>query len=196
MNVYEFASFCGPGALSAVTGAPRNEAARSLIAWTQRAGYAPTLATPPMVLAAAVIMRGYRMERWGVAAGSWRTEAAEVFSTRVWTNIRSCGANHHELEGGVRKLQSLRREVRTKPVQQALDEARELAEKRLKARTPDSYTVRNWLNRRPIGTWVLQVAGHVMVARSGRIIAGDTDDASNYGLENLTDAWRVLPRHF
>lgn len=189
MDLRRYSEYCGPGAFAAVTGASRNDAAKALLCWCRHAGMVPNLSTAPTVLAAALMMRGFRLERWSTTPGGWRDETAAEFSRRIWATIRNHGRDWSKLFDAVENLAQFDQNAAPE-IQREIKRSAE----RSRRRRPRRMIVREWMARRRSGTWLLHVDGHVMVQRDGRIIAGDDAQASEYGGDALRDVWRVLPR--
>ena len=194
MSMHDYKFECAPGAFTAIHGGGREQAARILRTWSRLAGLERSTSTNRIVLAAALIAHKYPLEPWSVTVGGWRTELPDAFAQRIWRRRRAEKRDEDAFNRSLLEIASFKAERKPRAIRRAVAEEASISTERFLRRELERYSVNQWLARRQVGTWVLLVYGHVMVARSGRIIAGDTPCADSYGAEPLEDAWRVLPR--
>jgi hypothetical protein len=138
-------------------------------------------ATEPAVLHTALLEAGFAIESWSVVRGAWhRAPAADSLPfPDPWIAV------------GVQR----RRAERTQeplPIPTDDELARRIVQRRRAGlRRMDLYCTGDWLERRPIGVWLLFTAAHVFAAHAGRLIAGEEGGSV---LTPLELAWRVVRR--
>lgn len=194
-DLYDYSHFCGPSAYAVLAGVAQTEAAGALCRWSVRAGWPPSFHTSPTVLAAALMSKGFRFERWEIRPGGWLVERVDDFQRRIFRRLRGDAQSFDELVAGIEEIYacSAAREANcSNSARELMRGFKSVKSIRAAQREIAPYTVSQWLARFPIGTWVLHVARHVMVQRRGRIIAGDARNASQHGEAPLLDVWRVI----
>ncbi|WP_373054510.1 hypothetical protein [Thioalkalivibrio sp.] len=185
-----YADWCGPGALAAIAGISRAEAAVTLGHLKDRAGWAPSPGTSRGVLAVDLLTRGYGLELWSTEHGGWRE--VQDFARRMRAEYEAERTRRANLRLVV-AAPSEPRPVLAPEVEQLIRQQRMVRAQRRRRRAPWRYTVAEWLRSRPVGTWVLRIDCHWIAARNGEVIAGDTPNAEQHGGAPLLEAWRVLP---
>lgn len=182
--------YCAPTTFAAVTGCPRKDAHRALAHWQKMAGWEPAPTVTPMILAAALACRSYPLERWSTTPGKMIEERAADFQRRIWRTVRQDRQLVRNIETAVSDLQDFRATLSQAQRLRAKIVAAMAAE-RAEARACTPYTVGQWLERRPIATWILHTASHVSAARAGELIT--PEDPSIHDAE-LREVWRVGKR--
>lgn len=188
--IAEYSQACGPGAYAALAGITRDQAAGALCRWSQRAGHSPSISTSRVVLAAALISRGFRLERWAITPGGWRTRTADEFARGIWRTFREDAA---WIETLAERVADYHAHLRSAPawMREGLERDRAIRRERSDRVWISPLTVGEWLRRFPIGTWLLHVSRHVIVARAGHIVAGDDMRTPRYLDCDLEDVLRV-----
>lgn len=190
------ARFCGPAAFAYVVGGTRQNAAKALRHWSQHAGCSPDNGIKPIVLAAALLFRGYELERWS-AVGRWIDEDKHTFAQNIWCRLKTQRAAFErigelleerdaELEQSLAECSPFVRER----VRSRVTAALAIQKARSAARRPTPLTVGQWRRRRRVGVWILFVHQHVLVVRDGQFATGARDDEDD---EVIKDVWRVVP---
>jgi hypothetical protein len=175
--VTTYASTCAPLAVAAVARISREEAAAAIRAVARAFGDPePTEATPHLVMIRTVMALGLNVQAWRPSgeihrrAGRYRIEMMEP-APRA-TPLDELPPDVAAAVLGERQRAALRAGARTAPP------------------PPPRLRVNEWLARFPRGLWLLCPARHVLVARAGRIVAGDPHD--RYGGSVLAAADRIL----
>jgi hypothetical protein len=177
----EFSHYCGPQAVAAVADYCAIKAAIRLRAIADSLGEPPEPAVSRRALAQALVDWGLIVESWDVHPGGWRRGLVDPARQMSALDV-------HGLIAGVREINSRHESCELSPVaREAANQMRQIAAARTARRALRSLTVDEWLRRFPRCKWVLTVAGHILAARGGWIIAG----GDTYGDRALRSAWRV-----
>jgi hypothetical protein len=159
-----YSRYCGPGALSAIAGITRLEAAGLMRRITRRLGWPLNTRTYPGVLETAIIETGFTLEAWSVSRSPVAIGPVAAMASAEVSALVGPSPRHVEYHAAV------------VPPERA---------------APNELSVSDWLTLFPVGTWVLHVDQHVIAARGGVLVAGDDDGRWNDSA--LRDAWRVVP---
>ncbi len=187
----DYARWCGPRTLATLAGLIPSEAAEILDVWRRRYGMnvsAAPFSTPAVAILRALIERGYNVEEWHVARGSF---GVRVPHDRLVLELVDCFARDKALVSKQAKVLPEPFHILTNPKDIA---TANVIASRLNRRIPATYTVQQWLARRRRGSWFLAIEGHALAVRSGRTVI--PADAELYAEASLIGAWRISrPNH-
>lgn len=189
-----YARECGPTALAAVMGTEPEDVAPVLWGHRSPPPGAPTagpggsgpLGTWPHDLASVLIRCGWGVELHDAAGQCWLD---------AYAYPRFLANRAHRMAREVRRIATRRPTKAPAWSKRATNYATPiprvdpLAAVPLAEQAVRPLTVARWLRDFRASTWILFVAGHVLAARAGKIIAG----GETYGRHHVTDALRVIP---
>lgn len=189
----DFHRYCGPQALAVAIGGGWIRAARGLLAMQRMRGRhtAPYVHDDDLVL---LVMRaGFHVERWSVERPEPRLqESADELAARLRAELaRDRAAPPAQTISFTAAWEELAPTI-ADPVAMVEGWRTEAAAR--------CFTLREWLTRP--GFWLLAVrhtlfegvpSGHYVAARDGRVVAGDSADASTHGALSLASAYKISP---
>jgi hypothetical protein len=196
----KFAEYCGPGALAAVLGISRYSAAHMLMDIQRSRGRWRVPYASSDDLEIALIERGVALEPWATdRAAAQPIGTIEQYRAVLDARFRSdCTATAERRARGdfdqkvARGTTTLERLVAL----QAIDDAAVVVEAYGAELVRQYMTVNEWLTRP--GVWLIyaervdtESVQHVIAARDGRVLAGDTRDAKVFGASPVMYATKL-----